>query len=226
MKARKQPEQKISKKVMKKTGFILLLLLMTSAAYTQGNSHQDISKSVLSSLPEWLSSIPAGDETSYGFQNREEFSRAVLGTPIEIFALDDDSFTHTGKATPLVSIGEWIIPVIVDQKIRALVTVVKQNGEWRIVTFGAATLASEFNNFENQLTAEQFAHIKMVRVYQPLSNFLFYDDPASNPDQLILLPLRSAAMYLGSQGSPAKKTWTLSEVIRTVHESISIQNQQ
>ncbi len=133
-----------------------------------------------------MSSIPAGDETSYGFQYREEFLRAGLGTPIEIFALEDDSFTQTGKTTRLAPIGEWRIPVIADHEIRALVTVVNQNNEWRIVDFGAAGLASKFNHFEHQLTAEQFARIKMVRIYQPLSDLLFYDDPASITTKLIL----------------------------------------
>jgi hypothetical protein len=211
---------------MKKASLIFLLFLMVSAAYTQDKSHQNISQAVLNSLPEWLSSIPAGDETSYGFQNREEFSRAGLGAPIEIFSLAEDAFTQTGKATMLVPIGEWRIPVIVDHKIRALVTVVSQAGEWRIVMFGASTLAREFNEVEKQLTAEQFARLKLVRIYQPLSNFLFYDDPATNPDQLILLPLRSASIYLERQGSPAKKAFTLTEVIKTAHESYSTQNQE
>ncbi|MEI7983572.1 MAG: hypothetical protein WCI71_18130 [Bacteroidota bacterium] len=211
---------------MKKASLIFLLFLMVSAVYTQNKRNQEISRAVLPSLPKWLSVIPAGDETNYGFQNREEFSRADLGTPIEVFTLGDDFYTQTGQTTRLSSLGQWRIPVIVDQKNRAMVTVIKENSEWKIVDFGAAGLASELNDFENQLTAEQFQRLKMVRVYQPLSDFLFYNDPESNPDQIVLLPLLSASKYLENQGLQTKKTWTLEEVAKVLHRSISIQNQK
>jgi hypothetical protein len=211
---------------MKKTNLIFLLFLMVSAVYAQNISHQDISRAVLNTLPKWLSVIPAGDETNYGFQNREEFSRAGLGTPIEEFAMGNDFNTQKGQAARMLPLGQWRIPVIVDQKNRAMVTVIKENSEWKIVDFGAAGLASELNDFENQLTAEQFQRLKMVRVYQPLTDFLFYDDPESNPDQIVLLPLLSASKYLESQGLQTKKTWTLEEVVKVLHKSVSNQNQK
>ncbi|MCK9220562.1 MAG: hypothetical protein M0P47_10995 [Bacteroidales bacterium] len=211
---------------MKKAVVSILLFLMVFVAYTQEINHQNISQAVLNSLPEWLARIPVGDEISYGFQNREEFSRAVLGTPVEVFVLGKNFYTQTDREIQLTSIGEWRIPVVVDQKNCALVTVIKQNGEWKIVDFGAAGLAGELNNFGKQLTDEQFRKIKMIRIYQPLSDFLFYDDPLSNPDQIVLLPFRSASQYLESQDSQTKKTWTLSEVATILHKLISIQNQE
>jgi len=225
MEARKQPEQKISKKVVKKVGFILLLLLMTLAAYPQQNSNQNISQAVLNSLPDWLEKIPAGSESNYGFQSRDEFSRAGLGDPIGIFDLGDEFYTQTDQAPRLASTGEWRIPVTVDQKIRAMVTVAKQNNSWVIVDFGATGLAEGINNYESKLTADQFRRIKILYLYQPLSKFLFYDDPASGPDQIVLLPLRSAVDYLESQGLQTTKTLTLGEVVKIVRASVALQNQ-
>ena len=143
-----------------------------------------------------MEKIPSGDEANFGFQNREEFSRASLGTPIRMFTLSDDLSGPDGKAKYMKPNGEWRIPVIVDEKNRALVTVMKHDHQWSIVDFGAAGLASELNDFKSQLTAEQFRDIKMLRVYQLESDFLFYDDPLSSADEIVLVPMQSASQYL------------------------------
>jgi len=211
---------------MKKTGFIILLFILVSSVYSQKEANQNISLAVQTSLLQWLEKIPSGEETNYGFQNREEFSQASLGTPIQVFNMGNDLSWQSGKVNYLEPAGEWRIPVIIDQKNRAVVTVIKQNNDWEIVDFGAAGLAGELNDVKSHLTAEQFSRIKIFRLYQPLSNFLFYDDPASNPDQIILIPLLSASDYLESQGLQTTKTWTLGEVVKIVRGSVSLQNQE
>ncbi len=107
-----------------------------------------------------------------------------------------------------------------------MVTVVKQSNAWEIVDFSSAGLAGELNKIKKQLTGDQFRRIKIFRLYQPLSTFLFYDDPAPGPDQIVLLPLLSAADYLESQGLPATKIWTLGEVVKLVRATGSVQNQE
>jgi hypothetical protein len=225
METRNLPEQKTSKKVIKNTGFILLLLLLTSAAYPQENSRRNISQAVMNSLPEWLEKIPAGSETNYGFQSRDEFSRAGLGDPIEVFDLGDEFYTQKDQAPRMVPTGEWRIPVTVDQKIRAMVTVVEQNSTWEIVDFGATGLAEGLSNYANKLPVDQFRRIKILTLYQPLTKFLFYDDPASGPDQIVLLPLLAAVDYFEKQGLQPTKTRTLGEVAKIVRATDSLQNQ-
>ncbi|MEI7500847.1 MAG: T9SS type A sorting domain-containing protein [Bacteroidota bacterium] len=200
---------------MKKTGFIILMFLVFSYAYSQETANQDISLAVRNSLLQWLEKIPSGDETNYGFQNREEFSQATLGTPIQVFDMGIDPSGQSGKVKYMEPAGEWRIPVIVDQKNRAVATVIKQNNVWEIVDFGASGLARELNDVKSHLTAEQFRKIKLFRTYQPLSNFLFYDDPASNPDLIVFLPLLSASDYFDSQGLQTTKTFTRDKAVNS-----------
>ncbi len=210
---------------MKKASFIIVLFILVSCAYAQETANQNISFAVKNSLLQWLEKIPSGDEANYGFQNREEFSRAGLGSPIQMFKLNDILYGSDGKVNPMKPTGEWKIPVTVDEQNRALVTVMKRDLEWSIVDLGAAGLARELNDFKSKLTAEQFRDIKMLRVYQVESDFLFYDAPSSSADEIVLVPMQSASHYLEGMTGRTKKTLTLEEVTKFVSESILLNHQ-
>lgn len=207
---------------MKRLSMILLILISVLNVYSQDLSTQNMIPAVSKDLPSWLQKIPAGNEMLYGFQNRDEFSRASLGTPYPVFTLSEEFFTQPNPAFFLKSSTEWRIPVTVDQENRALVTIIQNNGEWKIVDIGASVLAREIGSYEKKLSGKQSGKLKIFRVYQIQSDFLFYDDPVSMPEKIYLIPLHSACLNLDGLNVKTDKQWTLSEVSGMIRESLSV----
>jgi len=210
---------------MKKMSLLLLLIFLMLQGYPQENTIQNLPAAVSGSLTEWLEKIPAGREAQYGFRNRSDFSRASLGVPVQVFTLDDAFFTQPGTSPTLKSTGEWRIPVIVDGKNCALVTVVKINGDWKIVDLGAHVLAQELAAMQERFTPAQFSVIKLFRVYPLQSDFLFYADPMAAPGQVTLLPLHSATLNIERLNESPVKTRNLDEVAGMIRETLSANNQ-
>lgn len=206
---------------MKKSSLILLTFLFILNSYTQDFSTQNMLMKASKDLPSWLQKIPAGSEILYGFQNRNEFLQAELGTPYPVYTLSNDFFTQPNPALYLKPAGEWRIPIITDLENKALLTVILQNGEWKIVDIGASTLAKEIGDYAKKYSGKQNGTLKIFRVYQLQSDFLFYESPDKSPDKIILIPLHSAYINLDGLNSKTNENRTLSDVIPMIRESIS-----
>jgi hypothetical protein len=123
---------------------------------------QDENKAVLDAakagLSIYLEKIPAGIETSYGFNDRNEFKLATLGKPFPIYLLKIDFFTEptvTPNKNYLVKSNTYKIPVIINGEYRSMLTVALMNGVWKTVGIGAAGLAKELGALEKKHPAEK-----------------------------------------------------------------------
>src|SRR3989442_72707 len=116
------------------------IILAAGNIFSQENILQNVLDAAHYGLSDYLNKIPNGEESKYGFNNREEFSLAQCGKPYEIFSLTKEFFSDENladKRNYLVSTGEWRIAVTMKGENRVILTVAKMNGAWEVVCLGS-----------------------------------------------------------------------------------------
>ena len=150
---------------------------------------QTIDKSIISQLAneelhKYLNQIPLGQEQMFGFINREEFSKAEIGAPYEVYTLNSDFFNDeiiSINKSYVITTNNWRVPVVVDNQNRALLTISKYNNNWAVVKLGATGLANELEMFEQNNSSS--SELKILRVFQITTDFIL-----TNDDKLYPLP--------------------------------------
>jgi len=213
--------------------FILCCMLGASfiSAYPQGAPAKMI-PDVAKDLMTWLQKIPAGQEDRYGFSSRGEFNSSHPGDPYAVYTLSEDFFTRKETANYLKPAGEWRVPVVVDNQDRALLTVIQDGEAWTIVDLGASVLARELQESRQsgklqppgKSSMPGSKNLKILRVYQLHSDFVFLDDASLPPGELRVIPLHSAYLNLKRLNSDSRGIWTLSEILDMIREALPSDN--
>ena len=174
---------------MKISQFILYLSLSITFFLSLDVYPQTIDKSIISQLAneelhKYLNQIPLGQEQMFGFINREEFSKAEIGAPYEVYTLNSDFFNDeiiSINKSYVITTNNWRVPVVVDNQNRALLTISKYNNNWAVVKLGATGLANELEMFEQNNSSS--SELKILRVFQTTTDFIL-----TNDDKLYPLP--------------------------------------
>lgn len=96
----------------------------------------------------FLQLIPEGQEKEYGFESRADFSKIKIEDPFETYYMH-----YKENKLGFVSGNEWRVPLSVDGKFVALLTVVFNNGKAEVVDFGASVLAQKLQECEQRAIA-------------------------------------------------------------------------
>jgi hypothetical protein len=184
---------------------LLILLCLPMIGFGQLNI---ITKVANEELKIYLQKIPLGQEQMFGFNNREEFSQSKIGVPYEVFTLATNFFDNEkieeGKSY-IVSTGNWRIPIVVNNKYKALLTVSKENNKWRIVKIGAKGLARELDKFEQNHPS--ITDLKILRVFQLKGDFIL-------TSQNLIHPLTSASKGLLIDNDKAYSIYNILNLIK------------
>lgn len=202
--------------------FLFILCMIVTGSTGQTANREKMIKEAMNELPVWLQKIPGGNESGYGFTNRDEFSLATLGKPYEVFTLTNDFFREeiqTGK-NYLETTGEWRIPVMVNQENRAIITIFKKENKWEIVELGARGLARELQEFERYPELTKNNGLRLLRVYQLQSDFLFADDPSLSSGEITVFPMHSAFINIAKLREGTKIKFGLNELLPYIKEII------
>ncbi|MFI5252822.1 MAG: hypothetical protein ACHQQQ_10365 [Bacteroidota bacterium] len=170
-----------------------------------------------------LDKIPAGSETNYGFNNRGEFSKVTVGAPFQVYTIVSESLKGklSSSKNYFVPIDEWRIPLVVDGQNRALLTAAPMNGEWKIVDFGAAGLASEIGEFDSKHPAVASTQRKiLLRIYPLQIDFLLYQSETAGLPQQTIYPLQSAARMLKSSVKAGKSVLMLNDILPVIKSKL------
>lgn len=160
------------------------------------------------SLPGFLASIPSGQEGRYGFHDRDEFARATVGNPIEVYiarpALRDSlPWKRDTSWNRPVALGRWRVPVLVDSQTRCFLTVEKTNGVWEAVDLGAMGLAQEMAKFDSTHPAKRRA---LLRLDALRADVVLLDRTGAGWDEGEYHPLKSARTFFPSDsGRPRSR---------------------
>jgi hypothetical protein len=161
------------------TAALLLVVSCSSPTGTVGlgSGPTDDSSQVIAAAKRdfvaYLSRIPKGRETEYGFADRSEFDRVEVGLPLRVHTVDIDNTGLKPRAIQkLRRLDQWRIPLTVDGKQRALLTVVKKGDRFETADFGAAGLAQSLDNLSATLGTSKLNTPYLVRVFALRQDFL------------------------------------------------------
>ncbi len=199
---------------------IFLMLCVSFLCSSLLNAQTDVmNKEIDKNLQSWLQKIPPGQENLYGFNNRNEFSLSELGIPYAVYTLSSDFFNHIESGNFLEPTGEWRVPVVVNTQDRALLTVIRENGNWKIVDLGASLLARELQKI-TQAQKSGNDDLKILRVFQLQSDFLLLDDAELPADAIRVVPLHSAYLNLEKLNSDKREIYKLSDILPMIREAL------
>ena len=180
-----------------------MFLLTFSQASIGQNAISDVKIFAERNLQSVLEKIPNNDEVSFGFNNREEFKQAELGSALE-FIWYSETTDNSNKL--------WRIPVIVNGEYRALLNVQKKDNEYKIADFGASVLAKDIQNVMNENKDKDVSGI--LRLTAITSDFLI----VISVDKEEYLPLTSAKMFINSREMELQKTYSPSDLIELLNK--------
>ena len=140
--------------------FFLILMLMLASAPTvvaQEGDEGDVLAASRKQIGRFTGDLPAANLKDYGFNNLQEISRITFGDPLPVYTLKDSAMVFTAT---------WRVPVQVDGRSRALLTVIRKNGVYEAVDFGATVLAGECERLRTPATTG------LLRVYALRKDYL------------------------------------------------------
>ncbi len=183
---------------------VAAVLAFGSGAVMAGGTQADaVVKAAQAGLQSWLDALPVDELNLYGFASTDELGIAQLGDPIEIVTMTPDdlkaaSDSNADKLSPR-ALAQWYVPIIVDGRYRALLSVDRTGGAWEVVGLSAAQLARELEQVTQQLPAEAsrdglsgLEAPKLLRIFQARADLLYVK--ASQGEYLV--PLQSARLAL------------------------------
>jgi len=138
----------------------------------------------------FINNIPDQNLGDYGFKNREELNKIIFGNPIKIFTLKD---------TAIVFTSTWRVPIVIDNEYRALLTIIKENGAYKAVDFGARVLAEEIFKKKTVQTSG------LLRVYELKSDFII---EGFSRNQLKFIPIQNTE----------RKSYNLNDIFNLINK--------
>ena len=146
--------------VKKITLLSLLMLININYLFPQGYNiiNNDAINAIENSIKPFLDSIPDEILNNYGLKEKGEINKIILGNPIAVYSISNDSLIFTNT---------WRIPLIIDNDYRSLFTVFRNfDGDYKIVDFGAVLLAHEIFT-----KSKDFDLKGLLRIYQLHKDF-------------------------------------------------------
>ncbi len=179
-----------------------VLLAVAGLAYdgpVSASSRQSVAQAADQALAEWLAKIPNGQEAGYGFSGRAVFKRAAAGAPIRMATISPGSVAADSgpDSAPLELLDVWRVPVLIDGRYVALLTVDCAGGSCKVVEIGAARLARELDDFMRQgIVTGPGEQAFLLRILQLHSDLLLVSANPGKPGAGRIYPLQSARMFL------------------------------
>ena len=163
------------------------------------SDYEEIQDAARYGLPKFLQAIPAGKEAAYGFDSRESFGMAELGSPIRMVTYDKNVLIggDASEPLPLRMLNEWRFPVLIQGRARALLTVSRMGDRWEAVDMGAASLAAEIDSLTTENKDIKGDYIPLLlRLYHLKADILLTAKEGVSVDDTPALMLRSYKMLI------------------------------
>lgn len=158
-------------------GAILFLLIMWSpeSAWPAEGRADDVAKAARIGLDHYLARAVADGAEKYGFGPGERIDQARIGEPFRLYAVAPDALagykTGDGVSSIVTPTETWLVPVIRDEKIKAILTVDGSGGSYRAVALGMAPLAVELNKVLKRWPRSSGYDVRLVAVFQAAAYF-------------------------------------------------------
>lgn len=172
---------------------LIITLGIIFAIMSQVNAQDDERDRVASkALETFKKLVSEKDYKSLGFESPDEVDDATLGIPVQVFMvrLDDLQEYQGGDPESLLSGGgEFSYPVLVREKVRSSIIIMKRGDDWKAVSFGWSnliTLLTEIRKASSERTGVPVDSFFAVQI--PALNLYFLAYRNAN-NVLMLIPL-------------------------------------
>jgi hypothetical protein len=195
----------------KKLSMIMLLIALSLNQIMLAQSKTDMLKAkqkAASELQAVLSKMPVGDEQSYGFKSREEFTNAK----IEDLTINE-SIGHDEQIT----FNRYRFIISVNNEPRAIVSYKKEENSWVMSGFGATNLAKEINGISKKRASQKAVVAYLVRINDKnfKGDFIKYESTFKEEIPMdSLIPLVSAKESLSKSNRSTKTSYMLDEIMQ------------
>ena len=123
----------------------------------------------------FLERIPPNELVNYGFSPEYPIAKANVNIPFRVYTITPASLFNYRAGDTVSSLisptGMWYFPVIVNNSIRAILTVARLNGVWQAVALGQAALARELGKMSRQWPRSKGYAPLLIMVFQAKSYF-------------------------------------------------------
>mgnify|MGYP003635716355 CR=1 FL=1 len=133
---------------MSRIPILILSIFISILSFAQSNNSENVKQIAKSDAINFFNLIPQGQENEYGFSKRSDFDKVEIGEPYQVYFVVKKDGAINFKST-----NNWRVPVLVDGKSVALLTVISTKGGAKVVDFGATGLAAKLQEFEAEYTA-------------------------------------------------------------------------
>ncbi len=194
-------------------GVKYFLIILFSFQINAQNSENKIISIAEKQLLKTLSLIPEGQESSFGFINRNEFNQCTIGSPIQIITLAKN-FDKVDLQNKIIMQNEWRIPVISDNHYKTLLTVYNNGSQYEVVDIGGSGLAKELElNSKNKNSSSKLC---LLRIYQLSKDFMVVVPNGESFDKATYFPIIS-----GDKNIFLKSSYNYNEVIELITKLIN-----
>lgn len=126
-------------------------------------------------LQAFLERVPPNELAKYGFGPEYPIAQANVGVPFKVFTITPSSLFGYIAGDTVSSIisptGMWYFPVMVNDRIRAILTVAELKGVWQAVAFGQAGLAEELEEVTRKWPRSKGYDPFLIMVFQAKAYF-------------------------------------------------------
>ena len=136
---------------------------------------QGVMDAARNGLYPFLQRISPDKFENYGFTAKDSLDNARLGSPFRVYTITPSTlFKYKSGDTVsslISSTGMWYFPIMVDNDMRAILTVSRLNGVWKAVAMGQTSLARELGVVVRQWPRFKGYEPLLVMVFQAKSYF-------------------------------------------------------
>lgn len=159
--------------MIRRLAILLLFLLSTHKLFAVVvDVNARVKAEAMAQVASFVNLIPQGKESEYGFLSRSDFSRIKIEEPYQVYYV-----TKEDQELALIPTN-WRVPLSVNGKYKALLTVELRDGKPKVVDFGSRLLAEKLQEFE-QLQAGKLKERVMIR-----NTILVHDYLSGSLDEL------------------------------------------
>lgn len=182
---------------MRRFTFVLLVVLLALNAYPQKKakySNKLLLEVAIKGLQKQLELIKHDAIAYYGFNSMEELKLIKFGIPYRIYTLSENFYNSSDSEfyNSIFAKNEWLVPLLINDSIRAFLTIGLLKDKLQVVGLGANLLGASITECEKSNKKWLKGKSKsLLRVYPLKMDFIMATTSGKNNSEIDFFPTNS-----------------------------------
>jgi hypothetical protein len=194
-----------------------LLIILCLWPWTSSWSETDTPQAAAEAgLKRYLAALPPGASALYGIPTGTNYDTIRFGNAFQMAVISPAALDQWTPFTPLNSLTKpttaWWFPVLVQEKMAALLIVENIAGEWRAVSFGLSDMAKAIHQVETQWADHQEGRPQWI--LSPQAGQLFYHIPGREANNL-------TRAFIPAQDGVTTSLTSVQDVIPSIQKAVA-----